>query len=101
MANEEKFKLLEEHLAAAKIGGGQDRIEEQHKKNKWTARERLAALLDRDTFQEIDKFVYHTAMDFGLDKKRFPGDGVVTGYGTMDGRQVFVFAQDFTVWVDR
>jgi propionyl-CoA carboxylase beta chain len=97
MANEEKFKLLEENLAAAKLGGGQDRIEEQHKKNKWTARERLAALLDRDTFQEIDKFVYHTATDFGLEKKRFPGDGVVTGYGKMDGRQVFVFAQDFTV----
>ena len=97
MANEEKFKLLEEQIGAAKLGGGEGRIEEQHKKNKWTARERLAALLDRDTFQEIDRFVYHTASDFGLDKKRFPGDGVVTGYGMIDGRQVFVFAQDFTV----
>ena len=97
MANEEKFKLLEERLAAAELGGGQDRIEEQHRRDKWTARERLTALLDKDTFQEVDKFVYHTATDFGLDKKRFPGDGVVTGYGMMDGRQVFVFAQDFTV----
>jgi len=97
MANEEKFKLLEKKLAEADLGGGQSRIETQHDKGKLTARERMALLLDPGTFQEIDKFVYHTETDFGLDKKRFPGDGVVTGFGKIDGKQVFVFAQDFTV----
>ena len=78
-------------------GGGKKRIEIQHKKGKLTARERLDLLLDKGSFQEIGIFVKHQSSDFGLDKKRFHGDGVVTGYGTIDGRLVFVFAQDFTV----
>jgi propionyl-CoA carboxylase beta chain len=97
MANEEKFKLLQDKIAEADMGGGQGRIDDQHKKGKLTARERIALLFDEGTFQEMDKFVYHTATDFGMDKKRFPGDGVVTGYGKINGRFTCAFAQDFTV----
>jgi len=97
MANEDKFKLLEEKIAQSELGGGQSRIDDQHNKSKLTARERLAKLLDQGTFEELDRFVYHTSTDFGLDTKRFPGDGVVIGHGKIDGRKVFVFAQDFTV----
>ncbi len=97
MPNEEKFEALIEKNAAAELGGGQDRIDTQHKKGKWTARERLVALLDQDSFQEMDKFVLHQATDFGLDKKRFPGDGVVTGHGRINGRLVYVYSQDFTI----
>lgn len=78
-------------------GGGEDRITKQHEKGKLTARERLDLLLDKGSFQELGMFVRHQSTDFGLEKKRYPGDGVVTGYGTIDGRLVFVFAQDFTV----
>jgi propionyl-CoA carboxylase beta chain len=88
------LKLREE----AKLGGGHKKIEEQHKKGKLTARERLEILLDEGSFQEIDMFVRHRAHDFGVDKSRPLGDGVVTGYGTIDGRLVFVFSQDFTVF---
>lgn len=96
-SNEEKIQELVARNAEAELGGGQDRIEVQHKKGKWTARERIHQLLDQDSFEETGKFVLHQSTDFGLDKKRFPGDGVVTGYGRINGRLVYVFAQDFTV----
>jgi len=96
-SNEEKIQELVARNAEAELGGGQDRIEVQHKKGKWTARERIHQLLDQDTFEEMDRFVLHQSTDFGLDKKRFPGDGVVTGYGRINGRLVYVFAQDFTI----
>lgn len=98
MSSEEKIKELEKKNIEAELGGGQIRIEQQHAKGKMTARERVAALLDRGSFQEIDKFVVHRCYDFGMEKKKIPGDGVVTGYGTINGRKVFVFSQDFTVF---
>jgi propionyl-CoA carboxylase beta chain len=82
----------------AALGGGEQRIEDQHRKGKLTARERLAVLLDEGSFDELDMFVEHRSSDFGLDKQRYPGDGVVTGTGTIDGRTVCVFSQDFTVF---
>ena len=91
-----KLKELEERHRLAELGGGEERIERQHKAGKLTARERLKLLLDEGSFQEIDKFVTHRCTDFGMDKLHAPGDGVVTGSGRIDGRQVFVFAQDFT-----
>jgi len=91
------MKRLREKSAAAELGGGQKRIEAQHKKGKLTARERIDRLLDKNTFEEFDKFVLHESTEFGLDKNRFPGDGVVTGYGKIEGRLVYVYAQDFTV----
>ncbi len=84
--------------AQAQLGGGENRIEQQHAKGKLTARERLDLLLDPGSFVEFDAFVTHRATDFGLDKQRYLGDGVVTGHGTIDGRLVFVFSQDFTVF---
>ncbi len=90
-----RLKTLE---AQAELGGGEDRIAKQHKDGKLTARERLDLLLDPGSFTELDKFVTHRATDFGMADKKVPGDGVVTGYGTIDGRKVFVFAQDFTVF---
>jgi len=94
---DEKIKALREKSRAAELGGGESRIETQHKKGKLTARERIDLLVDKATFEEFDKFVLHESTEFGLDKNRFPGDGVVTGYGKIDGRQVYVYAQDFTV----
>ncbi|MEM9191576.1 MAG: acyl-CoA carboxylase subunit beta [Myxococcota bacterium] len=82
----------------ARLGGGQDRIDRQHAKGKLTARERIDALLDAGTFVEMDRLVVHRCTDFGMEDQRIPGDGVVTGHGLVDGRQVFVFAQDFTVF---
>jgi propionyl-CoA carboxylase beta chain len=79
-------------------GGGAKRIEEQHRKGKLTARERLTILLDEGSFEELDMFVEHRSHDFGLELQRIPGDGVVTGTGTIDGRTVCVFSQDFTVF---
>ncbi len=96
-SNEEKIQRLISKNKEAELGGGQDRIDVQHKKGKWTARERIHQLLDQDSFEEMDKFVLHQSTDFGMDKKRFPGDGVVTGYGRINGRLVYVFAQDFTI----
>ena len=90
-----RLKKLEEQ---AELGGGADRIAKQHKDGKLTARERIDLLLDPGSFMELDKFVTHRATDFGMADKKIPGDGVVTGYGNIDGRQVFVFAQDFTVF---
>lgn len=84
--------------AESLLGGGKDRIEEQHKRGKLTARERLAVLLDEGSFEEFDMFVEHRSTDFGLEKRRYLGDGVVTGTGTIDGRMVCVFSQDFTVF---
>src|SRR6266851_10292237 len=91
----ERLRELEE---LAREGGGQERIQKQHEGGKLTARERIDSLLDPQTFCELDKFVTHRATDFGMADKKIPGDGVVTGYGTVDGRQVVVFAQDFTVF---
>lgn len=95
---QEKLAELQEAQAASKLGGGPKRIEAQHKKGKLTARERLDLLLDPGTFNELDMFVTHRASDFGLDEQKIPGDGVVTGYGQVEGRLVYVFSQDFTVF---
>ena len=92
------FPELDRKNAEALLGGGEKRIEAQHKKGKLTARERIQLLLDEDSFEEIGKFVMHRSRDFGLDKEHYLGDGVVTGYGTIAGRLVYVFAQDFTVF---
>ena len=81
----------------SQLGGGQTRIDKQHSQGKLTARERIELLLDEDTFQEIGMFVTHRSTSFGLDEQKFPGDGVVTGYGRIHGRLVYVFSQDFTV----
>ena len=89
---------LERRRAAAELGGGQERIDAQHQRGKLTARERLTVLLDADSFEEWDVFVEHRCIDFGMADKTVPGDGVVTGYGTISGRDVFVFSQDFTVF---
>ena len=98
MSNQlEKIKELIERRAVARIGGGEKAIAKQHEKGKYTARERLAMLLDEGSFEEMDMFVEHRCTNFGMEKKHYPGDGVVTGCGTIDGRLVYVFAQDFTV----
>ena len=94
----EIVQQLEEKRAAAQMGGGQRRIDAQHKKGKLTARERIELLVDPGTFEEWDMFVEHRCRDFGMDQQSIPGDGVVTGYGTINGRVVFVFSQDFTVF---
>src|SRR4051794_22687592 len=94
----EKLKQLEEMESLALKGGGDDRIAKQHAAGKLTARERIELLLDPGTFVELDKFVTHRCADFGMEQQKILGDGVVTGYGTVNGRQVFVFAQDFTVF---
>ena len=98
MANEDKYDELERRNAEAQLGGGQDRIDTQHSKGKMTARERVEYLLDDGTFEEFDRFVTHRCTEFGMEKKKYPGDGVVTGYGLLDGRLVYVFSQDFTVF---
>ena len=89
---------INKKIEEAKLGGGIKRIEAQHKKNKLTARERLVFLLDENSFEEIGMLVTHRATDFGMDKEIYLGDGVVTGYGKINGRLVYVFAQDFTVF---
>lgn len=99
MSNQlEKIKELVELRAEARLGGGQKAIDKQHAKGKYTARERIAQLLDEGSFEEMDMFVKHRCTNFGQDKKHFLGDGVVTGCGTIEGRLVYVFAQDFTVF---
>ncbi len=92
------LERLEKKRDAARAGGGEARIEAQHRRGKLTARERLELLLDPGSFEEWDMFVEHRSHDFGIDEHRIPGDGVVTGYGTVNGRLVFVFSQDFTVF---
>ena len=97
-ATTERTEILDKKNAEALLGGGEKRIESQHKKGKLTARERVELLMDEGTFEEIGKFVTHRAKDFGLDKEHYLGDGVVTGYGMIAGRLTYVFAQDFTVF---
>ena len=96
--SKEKYTVLAAKNAEALLGGGQDRIDAQHKKGKLSARERIDFLLDEGSFEEIGKFVMHRTRDFGMDKQHFLGDGVVTGYGTINGRLIYVFSQDFTVF---
>lgn len=98
MNNSEKVRQLIELREKARLGGGEQKIEEQHSKGKRTARERINILLDEGSFEEYDMFVTHRTEDFGLGKKKFLSDGVVTGHGTIDGRVVYVFAQDFTIF---
>src|SRR5213592_3874191 len=98
MSMREKLDLLQQKRAQSELGGGAERIATQHEKGKMTARERLAALLDPGTFVELDRFVTHRSTDFGLADEKYLGDGVVTGYGRIEGRLVYVFSQDFTVF---
>src|SRR5947209_2208509 len=98
MAGDERVEELRRRKALAKLGGGKERTDAQRAKGKRTARERVELLLDPGSFVELDAFVEHRTTEFGMDKKRVPGDGVVTGHGTIDGRTVFVFSQDFTVF---
>src|SRR6188768_2030112 len=94
----QKFKVLDAKIAAAHAAGGKKRIEAQHKKGKLTARERLHFLMDEGSFEEIGMLVTHRSRDFGMEKEVYMGDGVVTGYGTVNGRLVYVYAQDVTVF---
>src|ERR1700676_2053053 len=94
----EIVRRLEQKREAARAGGGVRRIAAQHAKGKLTARERVEVLLDPDSFEEWDMFVEHRSHDFGIEDQKVPGDGVVTGYGTVNGKLVFVFSQDFTVF---
>ncbi len=98
MKNQQKVEDLIDKRVQAKLGGGEKRIASQHKKGKLTARERIDLLLDEGSFEELDMFVTHRCTNFGLEKEKYMGDGVVTGHGTIDGRIVFVYAQDFTVF---
>ncbi|MCE5178711.1 MAG: acyl-CoA carboxylase subunit beta [Porphyromonadaceae bacterium] len=98
MTLQEIYKAFEEKNKAAELGGGAKAIEKQKESGKLTARERIKLLLDDDTFVEIDKFVLHESHDYGMQEKRIPGDGVVSGYGKIDGRLVYVYAYDFTVF---
>ena len=93
-----KREILEQKRQESLLGGGEDRIKSQHAKGKLTARERIHFLLDENSFNEIGAFVMHRSNDFGMQKQKFAGDGVVTGYGTIAGRLVYVFSQDFTVF---
>ncbi len=92
------IEKLEVRREGAKLGGGEKRIEAQHKKGKLTARERIELLLDKGSFEEFDMFVEHRSSEFGMEKQKIPGDGVVTGWGTVNGRTVFLFSKDFTVF---
>jgi len=98
MSAKKKIERLEDLNRQAKLGGGEKRMEAQHKKGKLTARERIDLFLDNGTFVELDRFVTHRSTDFGMEEKIVLGDGVITGYGKIDGRIVYVFSQDFTVF---
>ena len=98
MTHSQRIEELRKLKAKALSGGGEERIEKQHQRGKLTARERLDILLDTGSFHELDMFVTHRERDFGMDKKKYLGDSVVTGWGTIDGRLVYVFSQDFTVF---
>src|ERR1041384_1934957 len=89
---------LDERRTRARDGGGKARIEAQHQRGKLTARERVDLLMDKGSFEEFDMFVEHRSGDFGMEKTKIPGDGVITGWGTVNGRTVFLFAKDFTVF---
>src|SRR6478672_4021407 len=93
-----RIERLNDMNRAAELGGGKERLERQKAEGKLTARERVLLLLDKDSFEEVDKFVSHRCLDFGMQDQEYPGDGVIAGYGRMDGRLVYVFAQDFTVF---
>src|SRR4051812_24905382 len=94
----ERLRDLAERERKAEEGGGRERIEKQHASGKLTARERVELLVDPGSFVELDKFVTHRCVDFGMEGQKFLGDGVVTGYGTIGGRTVYLFSQDFTVF---
>ncbi|MEP6919912.1 MAG: acyl-CoA carboxylase subunit beta [bacterium] len=96
--SQSKLQKLKERTQQAEVGGGADRVAKQHDAGKMTARERVEFLLDEETFEEFDKLVVHRSHDFGLEQQTYPGDGVITGHGLIEGRRVFVFAQDFTVF---
>jgi propionyl-CoA carboxylase beta chain len=98
MSEKEKIKELREKKAKSRLGGGQDRIDTQHKRGRLTARERIDLLLDKGSFREVDAFVQHRTHDFNLDDQKFMSDSVITGWGTINGRLVYVFSQDFTVF---
>ena len=98
LRQEDKLAQLKARNEKAEQGGGLDKIDKHHQSGRLTARERIQILLDEDSFTEIDKFVLHRCENFGMGKVKIPGDGVVTGYGAIDGRLVYVFAQDFTVF---
>jgi propionyl-CoA carboxylase beta chain len=98
MERDDLLRRLRDNNEAAVAGGGAARVERQHERGKWTARERVEGLVDVDSFVELDKFVTHGCTDFDMDKQKYLGDGVITGYGRIDGRIVYVFAQDFTVF---
>ena len=95
---ENKLRLLKEKNEAAEAGGGAERIQRQHADGKLTARERIEFLLDDGTFEEFDKLKTHRCLDFGMQDQQYPGDGFITGHGLVHGREVFVFAQDFTIF---
>src|SRR5262245_28499103 len=94
----DRIEQLAQRNRAAEAGGGKARLDRQKAEGKLTARERIAVLLDKDSFEEFDKFVRHRCLDFGMADQQFPGDGVVAGHGRIEGRLVYVFAQDFTVF---
>ena len=94
----DKLQILQAKIDSAHLGGGQARIDSQHKKGKLTARERIHFLLDEGSFEEIGMLVTHRSTDFGMENEKYYGDGVVTGYGTVNGRLTYVFSQDFTVF---
>src|SRR5213595_2328509 len=98
MTMRDKLDLLERRRAESELGGGEARLQAQHEKGKLSARERLELLLDESSFVELDRFVVHRSTDFGIEAQKFYGDGVITGYGRIDGRLVYVFSQDFTVF---
>src|SRR3989304_5645094 len=98
MSNHSKIQKLRELKAQSRLGGGEERIAAQHARGRLTARERIDLLMDKGSFREIDAFVMHRTQDFGLDQQKFMGDSVVTGWGTIEGRLVYVFSQDFTVF---
>src|SRR3982751_317470 len=97
-AMKDVLKELERRRDIARMGGGQTRIDAQHKKGKLTARERIEIFLDEGSFEEFDMYVEHRSTDFGMEKTKIAGDGVVTGWGTVNGRPVYLFAKDFTVF---
>src|SRR4030081_2442474 len=98
MTMRDKLDLLERRRAESELGGGKKRLKAQHEKGKLSARERLDLLLDEGSFVELDRFVVHRSTDFGLEEQKIYGDGVITGYGRIEGRLVYVFSQDFTVF---
>jgi len=98
MTENMKIRQLHEMRAKSRLGGGQARIETQHKKGRLTARERIELLLDKGSFREVDAFVEHRTHDFNLDEQKYLSDSVITGWGTIEGRLVYLFSQDFTVF---